>query len=75
MIGHVITLDSDTKWIIYDTWGDFDEYYCITDFETQRINELITKNNADIVKIEDYKVEWMFLKRRTKNLAGLEKYL
>jgi len=74
MIGKVINFNQK-KWIIFDIWGDFDEYYCVTDFETQKINELIPKVNVKDGDIEDVKVEWIFLLRRAKNLEGLEKYL
>ena len=75
MIGHVITFQDKTKWVIFDTWGDFDEYFCITDFETQSINELILKTDASIVTIEDYKVEWLFLARRARNLKDFEEMI
>lgn len=74
VIGKVINNQSK-KWIIFDTWGDQDEYYCVTDFDTQKINELIPKVNVKDSDIEDMKVEWMFLIRRQKNLEGLEQYL
>jgi hypothetical protein len=83
MIGKVITIKKELnpgvietkKWIIFDLWGDRDEYLCVTDFETQTINELIPKDLVKESDMEDVKVEWLFLLRRKINLKGLEAYL
>lgn len=73
-IGDVITI-VDKKWIIFQFWGENNEYVAVTDFETQTINELFPKVLINESDIEDVKVEWLFLKRREKNLKGLENYL
>lgn len=73
-IGNVIK-HKEKQWVIFETWGEFNEYLCITDIETQTINELIAKKDVKLSDVQDLKVEWLFLLRRKKNLAGLEGYL
>lgn len=72
-IGDIITCAKGKTWIIFDFWGDFDEYCTVTDFETQSINELVQKDQ--VIEIKEFKGNWLFMKRREKNLAGLERFL
>lgn len=73
-IGNVIHLN-EKRWIIFDYWGEFDEYICVTDFETQKINELIPKEQIKDIDIEDCQVKWLFILRRERNLADIKEYM
>ncbi len=69
-IGDIITDTFGTKWIIFDFHN---EYLCVTDFNSQKINGIM--DSKSVIKVENYGVEWLFLARRMKNLKGLELYL
>jgi|HubBroStandDraft_2_1064218.scaffolds.fasta_scaffold2500961_2 hypothetical protein len=64
------------EWIIYDFISyQLYDLICVTDVETQKENVLMKHDDVDIVIEKPDNVEYMFLKRRQKNLEGITSFL
>lgn len=62
---------NDKKWVLFETMTIF---LCVTDYETETQNEVLhPKDVKEIIQLPE-NVESLFLKRRAKNLAGLEEF-
>ncbi len=72
-IGDLITDLVDQKWIIYDL-SDDQKYVFVTDFNTQIKNEYLPIVLIKEVEQKPNNFQWLFIKRREKNLKGLEEY-
>ncbi len=72
-IGDVITDFNGAKWIIYEKSND-NRYLYVTDFATQTLNEYISTLIVIEVEFKPSNFQWLFIKRREKNLKGMEEY-
>jgi hypothetical protein len=72
-IGDIVTDILSKKWIVYDIQSELLVY--VTDVETQRQNVVIAKTHILNIEEKPKNVEWLFLRRRQKELTGLEKFV
>lgn len=70
-IGDVVVYNG-LKWIIYDTiFMNNIKMFAITDFETQRENEVIAYENLTEVIEMPENVYWLFIVKRNRNLKEI----
>jgi hypothetical protein len=64
------------EWIIYDFISyQLYDFICVTDAETQKENVLMKHDEVDVWIQKPDNVEYMFLKKRNKNLEGITSFL
>lgn len=68
--GNVITCNNNMRWILIE---EYENSVKVASFNGQAFLATLDKNI--IINIEDFKVEWLFLARRKRDLKGLEKYV
>jgi hypothetical protein len=75
-IGDTVIDIKGKPWIIYD-FVNYQLYdlICVTDTETQQENVLMKHDEVDVLIAKPDNVEYMFLKKRNKNLEGLTDFL
>ena len=75
-IGDIVIDLTGKKWIIYDVlWRTGQYLMCVTDFETQKLNEALFPDQVQSVESKPTNVQWMFILKRERNLKLLEKML
>lgn len=71
-IGNVVIDQNDKQWVVFE----FDEKFIhVVDFKTQKVGEVLLYSYIKEVIEMPKNVQFLFLKRRTNNLRGLEMYL
>lgn len=75
-IGDVVTDMFNKKWIIYDVlWREGNYILCVTDFETQKANEVMSLSQVIGIDDKPKNVEWLFIIKRNRTLKVLERHL
>lgn len=75
-VGDTVIDTQGRSWIIYDfITYQLRDLICVTDSETQTKNELIKHDDVDVWLEKPANVEYMFLRRRSKNLEPLTDFL
>jgi hypothetical protein len=75
-VGDIVTCVLNRKWIIYDfVFVNGQTMVAITDFETQKQNEVLSMDHIMDCSAKPANFQWLFILRREKNLKGLEKYI
>lgn len=75
-VGDIITTKKNEifdTWIIFDFCGHENEFICCVNYKDHKESAVFSMK--DLINIEDHKVEWLFLKRREKNLSDIKEYI
>jgi hypothetical protein len=68
-----IALDyNDSQWIVYDIDREF---IYVADFKTQQNLQILTVFEIKEVLPKPSNVEWLFMRRRIKNLVDVKEYV
>lgn len=69
-IGDIVTDTEGKRWVIFE-FSDCKEFLYVADF----IHDGLTKymNKLEVIEVDNrpHNVEWLFLKRRSRNLRGI----